>query len=99
MTSVLDNIVNNNIGGTTPSERNKWYYLALFIAILLFFFLYVKIDVSLDGKKSNHQTETVKPVITNTNTSSDGQFYHTKITKVDSSLEDQHNEMHQQFYS
>ena len=99
MTSVLDNIVNNNIGGTTPSERNKWYYLALFIAILLFFFLYVKIDVSLDGKKSNHQTETVKQVITNTNTSSDGQFYHTKITKVYSSLEDQHNEMHQQFYS
>lgn len=97
MTSVLDNIVNNNIGGTTPSERNKWYYLALFIAILLFFFLYVKIDVSLDGKKSNHQTETVKPVITNTN--NNGQFYHTKITKVDSSLEDQHNEIHQQFYS
>lgn len=97
MTSVLNNIINNNIGGTTPADRNKWYYLALFVAIIVFFFLYVEINVSFNGKKQETKTEIPTP--TTTRRSSTGDIFHTKITKMESSLEDQHKEMEQQFYS
>ena len=75
MTSVLNNIVNNNIRGTTPGDRNKWYYMILLIVIIIFFLLYVKVA------------------------SSSGDIFHTKITKVSSSLQDQHDELEQQYYS
>ena len=97
MTSVLNNIVNNNIRGTTPDDRNKWYYMILLIVIIIFFLLYVKVDFSINNNRQDNHTETTIPKTTQA--SSSGDIFHTKITKVSSSLQDQHDELEQQYYS
>lgn len=100
MASVLNNIANNKLSGMTPAEINKWYYLILFIAIILFFFLYVDVNIWYGKNNQNQQAKTDdQPVPTTTRMSGTGEIFHTKITKMESSLEDQHKEMQQQFYS